>query len=121
MRFIQMWILPSERGLEPGVEQRVFSQEDRTDRLLRVISGAGGDAVMVHQDAHVFVSRLTGRARVSHPLGDGRGLYLYVIEGDVSVNGLGMATGSAAQIRDEQQVEVAAVPTAELILVEVAL
>ena len=101
MRFIQMWIIPSEQGLKPGVEQRAFSLEDRTDRLLRVISGDGGDAVLVHQDAHVFVSHMTPDASVSHPLGEGRGLYLYVIEGDVSVNGLGMTTGSAAQIRDE--------------------
>ena len=121
MRFIQMWIMPSERGLEPGVEQRVFSQRDRTDRLLRVISGAGGDAVLVHQDAHVFVSRLTAHTSVSHPLAEGRGLYLYVIDGVVSVNGQAMTTGSAAQISDEPQVEVAAVSTAELILVEVAL
>ena len=53
MRFIQMW-MPSELGLEPGVEQKVFTEEDRTDRLLKVISGDGGDAVLVHQDAHVF-------------------------------------------------------------------
>jgi redox-sensitive bicupin YhaK (pirin superfamily) len=121
MRFIQMWIMPSEQGLEPGVEQRVFSLEDRTDRLLRVISGDGGDAVLVHQDAHVFVSHLTRDASVSHPLGEGRGLYVYVIEGDVSVNRQSMTTGSAAQIRDEQQVDVIATSTAELILVDVAL
>ena len=121
MRFIQMWIMPSEQGLEPGVEQRVFSLQDRTDRLLRVISGNGGDAVLVHQDAHVFVSHLSADASVTHTLGDGRGLYLYVIDGDVSVNGNDMTTGSAAQIRDEPEVEVAAASTAELILVDVAL
>ena len=101
MRFIQMWIMPAELGLTPGVEQKVFTEADRTDRLLRVISGDGGDAVLVHQDAHVFVSHLNPRASLAHPLGDGRGVYLYVIEGDVSVNGERMATGDAAEIRDE--------------------
>ena len=47
MRFIQMWILPAERGLEPGVEQKVFTTEDRTDRLLKAISGDGGDAAQI--------------------------------------------------------------------------
>jgi hypothetical protein len=69
MRFIQMWIMPNERGLPPGVEQKVFTREDRTDRLLEVISGNGGDAVLVHQDAHVFVSRLRPGTVVEHPLG----------------------------------------------------
>ncbi|HUL86028.1 MAG TPA: pirin family protein [Actinomycetota bacterium] len=122
MRFIQLWIMPSERGLTPGVEQKVFTVQDRTDRLLRVISGAGGDAVLVHQDAHVFVSHLNAGARIGHPLPVGRGAYLYVIEGDVEVNGARMVTGSAAQITDEPDgIAIVAAATSELILVDVAL
>jgi hypothetical protein len=121
MRFIQMWIMPRERGLTPGVEQKVFTEADRTDTLLRVISGDGGDAVLVHQDAHVFVSRLTAGTTVAHTLGQGRGVYLYVIEGDVAVNGERMRTGDAAQIVDEADVRIDAAPLSELILVDVAL
>lgn len=121
MRFIQMWILPRERGLEPGVEQKVFTARDRTDRLLKAISGDGGDAVLVHQDAHVFVSRLNAGTEVEHPLPAGRGAYLYVIEGELDVNGERMQTGSAAQISGEERVRIAARDTTELILVDVAL
>jgi hypothetical protein len=121
MRFIQMWIMPSERGLPPDVEQKVFTRQDRTDRLLTVISGHGGDAVLVHQDAQVLVSHLTPGVRVEHVIGDGRGVYLYVIEGDVSVNGERMATGDAAQISDEPGVAVGASADSELILVDVSL
>jgi redox-sensitive bicupin YhaK (pirin superfamily) len=122
MRFIQLWILPSERGLTPGVEQKVFTEQDRTDTLLRAISGDDGDAVLVHQDAHVFVSHLNVGARVHHPLPAGRGAYLYVIDGDVAVNGTRMTTGSAAQMTDEPGgVTIEATATSELILVDVAL
>lgn len=121
MRFIQIWIMPAERGLPPGVEQKVFTTEDRTDTLLKAISGDGDDAVLVHQDAHVFVSRMNAGRSVEHPLPTGRGAYLYVIEGDVGVNGDRMETGSAAQITDEERVEIAASSVTELILVDVAL
>ena len=121
MRFIQIWIMPAERGLPPGVEQKVFTIEDRTDTLLKAISGDGGDAVLVHQDAHVFVSRMNAGRSVEHQLAPGRGVYLYVIEGDVGVNGERMETGSAAQIRDEERAEIAASSASELILVDVAL
>jgi len=121
MRFIQMWIIPAEQGLAPGVEQKVFTTEDRTDRLLKVISGDGGDAVLVHQDAHVLVSHLTTGAEVEHDLGIGRGVYIYVIEGDVVVNGERMETGSAGQIRDETSIGIAARAVSEIILVDVAL
>jgi quercetin 2,3-dioxygenase len=121
MRFIQMWILPAVRGLEPGVEQRVFTVDERTDTLRKVISGDGGDAVLVHQDAHVLVSRLREGTTVSHPLGNGRGVYLYVIEGDADVVGARMTTGDAAEISDEPAIAIEANAISELILVDVSL
>ncbi len=121
MRFIQIWIMPSELGLTPGVEQKVFTDEDRTDRLLRVISGDGGDAVLVHQDAHVFLSRLTSGASVRHPIGAGRGVYLYVIDGELIANDEKLVLGDAAQIHDEPELTLAATADSELILVDVAL
>jgi redox-sensitive bicupin YhaK (pirin superfamily) len=121
MRFIQMWIMPAELGLEPGVEQKVFTEQDRTDRLLKAISGDGGDAVLVHQDAHVFVSRLNPSGGVSHELVAGRGVYLYVIEGDADVAGGRMTTGDAAEIWDEPSILIRANSATELIAVDVAL
>jgi redox-sensitive bicupin YhaK (pirin superfamily) len=121
MRFIQMWIMPAELGLEPGVEQKVFTEQDRTDRLLKAISGDDGDAVLVHQDAHVFVSRLHPSVEVSHELGAGRGVYLYVIEGDVDVAGERMTAGDAAEIWDGPSIPIRANAATELIAVDVAL
>ena len=121
MRFIQMWIMPAERGLEPGVEQKVFTQQDRTDRLVKVISGNGGEAVLVHQDAHVFVSRLRPEVEVAHELAAGRGVYVYVIEGDADVAGEPMATGDAAEIWDQSSLMIHANEATELILVDVSL
>lgn len=121
MRFIQMWIIPRDRGLEPGVEQRIFTAEDRTDRLLEVISGDDGDAVLVHQDAHVFVSRLHAGTVVERAVPPGRGLYLYVIDGSVEVNGHRMETGSAAQVLDEPNLRISATDLSELIAVDVGL
>jgi quercetin 2,3-dioxygenase len=121
MRFIQMWILPRERGLEPSVEQRVFTREDRTDRLLRVVSGDGGDAVLVHQDAHVYVSSLTPETVLEHRFASGAGGYLYTIEGQIQVDGEELSTGDAAAITEEKGVDLHAVEPTELILVEVRL
>jgi redox-sensitive bicupin YhaK (pirin superfamily) len=103
------------------VEQKVFTEADRTDRLLRAISGDDGEAVIVHQDAHVFVSRLHPGSEVVHELGAGRGVYLYVIEGDADVLGERMTTGDAAEIWDESSLSVLANALTELIAVDVAL
>ncbi len=121
MRFIQMWILPQEQGLEPSVEQRVFTKEDRTGRFLRVISPEAGDAVLVHQDASVYVSSLPAGASVSHKFGQEYGGYLYLIEGAIRVNAAELHTGDAAKIQDEPEITVQSEQPSELIMAEVRL
>jgi redox-sensitive bicupin YhaK (pirin superfamily) len=119
MRFIQIWILPDTAGLTPEVEQRVFTKQDRSNRLLRVIGPEGGKVVKVHQDASVHVAALDAGVELVHPLGEGRGAYLYVIDGSITLNGEPMTTGDAARITDDASVAIDAVDASELILVDV--
>jgi redox-sensitive bicupin YhaK (pirin superfamily) len=119
MRFIQIWILPDTPSLPPGVEQRVFTKEDRLNRLLEVIGPEGGKAVKVHQDASVHVSSLEAGTEVGHPIGPGRGAYAYLIEGAATFNGERLATGDALKVTDEAQLTIRADEPSELILVDV--
>lgn len=119
MRFIQIWILPDTADLSPGVEQRVFTREDRTDRLLKVIGSEGGDVVTVHQDAAVHVASLDAGVEVTHQLGDGRGAYVYLIEGAASFGDADLSTGDAAKVTDEAELRIRAREPSELILVDV--
>jgi redox-sensitive bicupin YhaK (pirin superfamily) len=121
MRFIQMWIMPRIRGLTPSVEQRVFTKEDRRGRLLRVVSGEGGHSILVHQDASVYVSSLEPGERMEHALGPATGVYLYLIEGTARLGDEKLATGDAAKVWDETNIEIEADEPSELIMVEVRL
>jgi quercetin 2,3-dioxygenase len=119
MRFIQIWILPDTADLTPGVEQRVFTTEDRTNRLLRIIGPEGGEAVKVHQDASVLVARLDPGHGVRHEIGAGRGVYGYLIEGQASFGGHDLSTGDSVKVTDEADLAIEPVTTSELILVDV--
>jgi redox-sensitive bicupin YhaK (pirin superfamily) len=128
MRFIQIWILPDAAGLEPGVEQRVFSRDDRSNRLFRafapmsVSTVADDDAkapVGIHQDVSVYLAALDAGTAVEHPLGPGRGAYLYVIAGGIRLDDAELSTGDAAKITDEASVRISATAQSELILVDV--
>ncbi len=121
MRFIQIWILPDTPDLPPAVEQRVFTKDDRTDKLLKVIGAEDGNVVKVHQNASVHVARLESEVEVVHRLGLGRGAYLYIIDGAVRLADAAIGRGDAAKITDEEQVSVIAEQTTELILVDVPL
>jgi redox-sensitive bicupin YhaK (pirin superfamily) len=119
MRFIQIWILPDTGSLPPAVEQRVFTKEDRSDRLLKVIGPEGGDVVKVHQDASVHVASLSAGTAVEHPIGEGRGVYGYLIEGAADIGGEALQTGDAVKVTDEDRLAIRADQPSELILVDV--
>jgi redox-sensitive bicupin YhaK (pirin superfamily) len=118
MRFIQMWIMPAERGLPPSCEQRMYAREEGTDTLLEVFSPAGGPGVPVHQEARVFVSALLAGS-VQRYVPPGFGHYFYLISGEVELNGEKLSSGDAAKIRDEEELDVRALEPSELITVEV--
>jgi len=121
MEFLQLWILPEAPSLPPGLQQRQFTQQDRSDRLLKVIGPAADDPIRVHQDAAVYVGRLSPGTVVTHDLRSGRGGYLYLIEGRASVGKEELATGDAAKIEDEPELRIEANDTTELILADVPL
>jgi quercetin 2,3-dioxygenase len=119
MRFIQLWILPNTADLPPEVEQRVFSEADRTNRLLPVIGPRGDDVVKVHQDAWVYVARLDGGVEVVHPIAQGRGAYAYLIAGRAEFDGQPVATGDAAKVTQQPELRIKATHPSELIVVDV--
>ncbi|TME12255.1 MAG: pirin family protein [Chloroflexi bacterium] len=140
MRFIQIWILPDTPSLPPGVEQRVFTKDDRSNRLLRAfapiaeVDGSDLSPVGVHQDASVYIGSLDTGVEVRHEIATGRGAYLYVIGGRVTLGagaaagaGAGdggtaadeLATGDAAKVTDEPELVILAEEPSELILVDV--
>jgi redox-sensitive bicupin YhaK (pirin superfamily) len=121
MEFLQLWILPDTPSLSPSLQQRAFTKEERTDRLLKVIGPAASDPVRVHQDAAVYVGRLSPGTAVAHDFGPGRGGYLYLIEGRARVGTEDLAGGDAVKIQDESALRVEANDLSELILVDVPL
>ena len=120
MQFIQMWIMPEERGLPPSVEQKVFTKADRTNRLLEVIGPNGRNgAVKVHRDASVYVSFLESEKSVELEVDRGFGAYFFLIDGEVDLNGNRLAAGDAARIWDEERLTISARQPSELIVVRV--
>jgi redox-sensitive bicupin YhaK (pirin superfamily) len=122
MRFIQIWILPDTPDLPPEVEQQVFTKEDRTDNLLKVVGPEGGQhMVKVHQNASVHVAYLHPRTEVAHHLEAGRGAYAYLIQGEAAFNGEPVSTGDAAKVTGPDSLRIRASAPTELILVDVPL
>jgi Quercetinase C-terminal cupin domain len=97
------------------------SAEGRTGRLLQIMGPAGEDGLGLAQDARVLVARLPQGSRVRHEVGEGRGGYLYVLDGELEAAGEQLGGGDAAKLAGPEALELAGVNDAELILIDVPL
>jgi hypothetical protein len=123
MEFIQMWVLPSRRGLPPAVEQRQYTAADRHNRLLRIVrpEGSTGEGVLVHQAVSIYAARLDPEVAVTHHIDAGRGGYFYVIRGALALNDERLETGDAAKVLGAGVLQMRALDTSELLLVDTPL
>jgi quercetin 2,3-dioxygenase len=121
LRFIQFWILPSLRGLETRVQQRQYGLEDRTDRWLQIMGPPGSDGLDLAQDARALVAHLTDQGRLEHTFEPGRGGYLYVIDGRVTVDDEPLGTADAVKVTGATELTLRTDVAAELILIDVPL
>ena len=69
-------------------------------------------------DARIFSALLDRGQHVVHPLGDGRGVWLHVVQGEVTLFDLVLTTGDAAAIEAEHAVSFVAREASELLLIE---
>lgn len=117
VHFLQIWILPEEKGLEPGYEEKRFEREEKLDRLRLVGSQNGRDgSVKIHQDVDLYASVLTAGTELNHVFADGRKGWLQVVRGDVSVGGMALTAGDGAAITDADTASIVAGSEAEILL-----
>jgi redox-sensitive bicupin YhaK (pirin superfamily) len=119
--FLQIWIVPERRGLEPGYEQRAFPESERQGRL-RLIAARDGrqGAVTVHQDAELYAALLAPGDRVTHVLAPGRHAWVQVARGGVQLGTQPLAAGDGAAVSDEPSLDIVATAPSEILVFDLA-
>lgn len=121
VHLLQIWILPNKRGLEPGYEQKAFSQEDRRAILSLIASEDARDgSVRIHQDVNVYASLLEIGQEVVHRLAPNRHAWIQVARGAIAVNGEKLNEGDGAAISGESNLTIVGHESAETLLFDLA-
>lgn len=109
VHFLQIWILPQKKGIQPSYEQKHFSVEEKQGKLKLVASPDGrNDSVTIHQDANLYVAVLNNGDRVNHGNENNRSLWLQVARGSVDINGKPLGAGDGAAITEESDIAIVA-------------
>ncbi|MEJ2059421.1 MAG: pirin family protein [Gammaproteobacteria bacterium] len=117
VHLLQIWILPNQRGLTPGYEQRPFAAAERRGRLRLLASPDGTDgSVTIHQDTRLYGTLLADGEQTEHRLDPDRIAYLHVAQGSARVNNQELNAGDAVTVKDESHIELQGTAQAELLL-----
>ena len=117
VHLLQIWIEPNVTGIDPGYEEKHFSDDEKRARLRLIASPDGRDgSVKIHQNAQVYAALLDGADTVIHTVAAGRKTYVHVARGAVTVNGQSLNGGDGARIHDESRIVFSDAQKAEVLL-----
>ena len=121
VHFLQIWILPEEKDIEPGYEQKNFSYEDMTGDFKLVGDRYGTDgAITIHQDVKMLVAVLEEGQEIGYSFEEGRGGFLQVVRGQITLDGETLKEGDGAEISDMDEISILSKAPSELILFDMA-
>jgi redox-sensitive bicupin YhaK (pirin superfamily) len=101
VHFLQIWIEPNVKNIEPSYEEKHFDLESKVGNLRLIGSPDGRDgSVLIHQDAYLYASILNADDEIIYKLQAGRTAYVHVIRGQVDISGNTLKTGDALKVKD---------------------
>jgi redox-sensitive bicupin YhaK (pirin superfamily) len=121
VHLLQIWISPSEKGLQPSYEQKSFPEAEKRGKFRVIASPDGKDgSVTIHQDAKLLVTLLKPADEVVHALDPKRFGWLQVAKGEVALNGQVLRQGDGAAVAEEEKLQVRGTKDSEVLLFDLA-
>ncbi len=121
MRLVQIWIEPRNKAIAPRWNHGPFTREQRRNQLLAVVTPdekKTGQSLGIDQDATIYVSSLEKGKSVTVENGIKRRGYVFVIAGEVDLNGEVLKNGDQARVEGEKELRIAAREEAEVLIID---
>jgi len=100
--FLQIWLLPAQRGIAPSYEQKTFAAAEKSGALRLVASpDAAQGSVTVHADVRMYAGCFDVGQRAQMVLDPARKAYVQVLRGSVHANGNALTCGDALLMQGE--------------------
>jgi redox-sensitive bicupin YhaK (pirin superfamily) len=117
VHFLQIWIQPDVRGIEPSYEERNFPAEEKRGRLRFIASPDRAEgSLLIHQDARVYAGLFDGSESATLAVDPHRRVYVHVARGRVMANGAALEGGDALKLEDASKVAFSEGKAAEVIV-----
>lgn len=106
---LQIWIIPESRGLEPAYTEWAPQSGRENEIKTLVISSDGREgSATIAQDASIYLLKIRPGESTGHTLAAGRGLWLHIAKGSVTVNGIELSAGDALSLEEQGEIHISA-------------
>lgn len=121
VKFLQIWIFPNKKNVEPRYDQLTLNAEDRKNKLQQILSpNQEDDGVWIHQDAWFHLGSLDEGNTQSYQLKkEENGVYIFVISGEITVGDQKLNNRDGFGIWDVSEINILADTNAEVLVMEV--
>ncbi|MBJ6118631.1 pirin family protein [Pontibacter sp. BT310] len=121
VNFLQIWVFPKEQNIKPRYEQKTFNPAERQNKLQTVVSPEkDAESIWINQDAWFTLGTLKSGFTEEYQLHqNGNGVYAFLLEGEVEIDGEKLNKRDGMGISDTQTITIKATSDAELLLMEI--
>ncbi len=121
VKFLQIWVFPKVRDIAPRYEQKTYTPESRVNKLQEVVSPIkGSEGLWINQDAWFHLGNFKSGFSIPYNLKQkGNGVYVFVLDGTLSVNDLPLNTRDGLGIWDTDTLNLKAETDAQVLLMEI--
>ena len=121
VNFLQLWIIPKERNIKPRYDQKYFSPEKRKNKIETVVSGIEHDGVLsIHQNAAISLGNFGKGDKVNYKIKyPGNGVYLFILNGNIKLNGDSIGVKDALGIFDTEEFSFHTESDTDLVIIDV--
>jgi len=119
---LQIWFFPDRKNLEPNYEQKKFDTSRRKNKLFKVVGNEKEKGtIFINQDAELYISEPDSGTELTHTAEEGRGMFIYLINGRLKVNDENLSEGDSAKVISETSVNFKTEEDSSVILFDVPL
>lgn len=121
VNFLQVWVFPKEKNIQPRYDQKLFPVEERLNKFQTVVSPEKNNtSLWINQDAWFSLSKLAKGFSTDYAVNKTtNGVYVFVIEGDVTINGQKLNKRDGFGVWDVEKLSISADNVAEILVMEV--
>ncbi|MCX6336774.1 MAG: pirin family protein [Bacteroidetes bacterium] len=120
VKFLQIWVFPKLKNIEPRYEQKSFLPENRLNQILTVVAPDNENAVFINQDAWFSLGNFSKDLSIDYPIKKiGNGVYVFVLSGSVTVNGELLENRDGLGVSETAILTIVANTESELLLIDI--